>query len=66
MIKILRHGHAQYKMTCKYCECVFTFEDSDIECNNNQRDYSEWIFCPECGRANYISNRQDISYKLNN
>ena len=31
MIKVIKHGHAQYKMICKYCECVFTFEDSDIE-----------------------------------
>ena len=30
MIKVIKHGHAQYKMTCKYSECVFTFEDSDI------------------------------------
>ena len=33
MIKVIKHGHAQYKMICKYCECVFTFEDSDIENN---------------------------------
>ena len=52
MIKVIKHGHAQYKMTCKYCECVFTFEDSDIENNGSQRDWEEWVTCPECHRHN--------------
>lgn len=43
MIKVIKHGHAQYKMTCRYCECVFTFEDSDIENNGSQRDWEEWV-----------------------
>ena len=43
MIKVIKHGHAQYKMTCKYCECIFTFEDSDIENNGSQRDWEEWV-----------------------
>ena len=33
MIKVIKHGHAPYQMTCKNCECVFTFEDSDIKNN---------------------------------
>lgn len=57
MIKIIKHGHAKYKMTCKYCECVFTFEDSDINSNHCQWDWSEWIDCPECHRSNSIENR---------
>lgn len=57
MIKIIKHGHAQYRMTCEYCECIFTFEDSDIQTDGNQRDWTEWIDCPECKRRNYIRQR---------
>ena len=57
MIKVIKHGHAQYRMTCKYCECVFTFEDSDIENNGCQWDWSQWITCPECHRDNDIENK---------
>ena len=31
MIKVIKHGHPQYKLTCKFCGCVFTFEDEDIK-----------------------------------
>ena len=48
MIKVIKHGHAQYVMTCEKCECVFTYEDEDIESNNCQFDYCQWITCPEC------------------
>ena len=66
MITILKHGHAQYCMTCSKCECVFTFEDSDIKNNGCQRDWSEWITCPECGHKNTINNRASFKYRGGN
>lgn len=60
MIKVIKHGHAQYKLTCEFCECIFTFEDSDIKNNGCQRDWSEFIACPECGRNNEIHSRKQI------
>lgn len=62
MIKIIKHGHAQYKLTCKYCECVFTFEDSDIKNNGCQWDLFEWITCPECNRDNEIYDKNHIKH----
>ena len=62
MIKILKHGHAQYKMTCKYCECVFTFEDVDIHNNASQRDWREWVNCPDCSKSNDIPNRSTFKF----
>lgn len=57
MIKIIKHGHAQYKMTCEYCECIFTFEDSDIKNNECLWDPVEWVTCPECHRHNKLTTR---------
>lgn len=57
MIKVVKHGHAPYRMTCRNCECVFTFEDSDIKNNGCQWDYCEYIYCPECRTQNDISSR---------
>ena len=54
MIKVVKHGHAPYIMTCKNCECVFTFEDSDIQNNGCQWDWEEYIYCPECKQQNTI------------
>ena len=62
MIKVIKHGHAQYQATCKYCECIFTFEDCDIKNNSCQWDWSEWIVCPECGRGNKIYNKNKIKH----
>ena len=59
MIKVVKHGHAPYQMTCKYCGCVFIFEDSDIQNNHCQWDYAEYIYCPECKYQNIIHSRGD-------
>ena len=48
MIKVIKHGHEQYRATCKYCECIFSFEDEDIQNSGCQWDWYEWITCPEC------------------
>ena len=58
MIKVFKHGHAQYVMTCSKCGCVFTYEDEDIKNNGCQWDFSEWITCPECNFKNNINLRQ--------
>ena len=60
MIKIIKHGHPQYKLTCRYCECVFTFEEVDIQNNSCQWDWSEWVICPECNRQNEIYDKNQI------
>ena len=62
MIKIIKHGHAQYKATCKYCECIFSFEDQDIQNNGCQWDWCEWVICPECHRQTEISNRSAFKF----
>ena len=55
MIKIIKHGHKPfYNMTCKYCECVFMFEESDICKSGFEWNWSEWVNCPDCGYENYI------------
>ena len=63
MIKVIKHGHEQYRATCKYCECVFSFEDEDIRNNGSQRDWEEWITCPECNRKNEIPNRSAFKFQ---
>lgn len=62
MIKVVKHGHAPYQMICNHCECVFTFEDEDIKNNGCQRDYEEYIYCPECKVRLIIHNR--FNYRL--
>ena len=62
MITIIKHGHPRYKMTCRYCECQFTFEDIDIHSNDAPNDYIEWIDCPDCGRFNQILERSEYKY----
>jgi len=62
MIKVIKHGHAQYKITCKYCECVFTFDDSDIENNGCQWDWEEWVTCPECHMQNELTAKSAFKY----
>lgn len=62
MIKVIKHGHAQYELTCKFCECVFTFEDEDIENSGCQWDWAEWVVCPECNRQNEIYSRSKIEH----
>lgn len=55
MIKIIKHGHKSfYNMTCKYCDCVFTFEESDINKSGFEWNWAKWVNCPECGYENYI------------
>lgn len=62
MIKVIKHGHPQYKLTCKFCECVFTFDGEDIRNNGCQWDWAEWIVCPECNRQNEIYSRSKIEH----
>ena len=62
MIKIIKHGHPPYLMTCRYCQCQFTFEDVDVHTNDKPEDYIEWIDCPECKRFNQIFNRAEYYY----
>lgn len=62
MKQIIKHGHAQYRITCPFCECIFTFEDEDIEDNGCQWDYEEWLICPECGRPITILSRQEHKF----
>lgn len=62
MIKIIKHGHAQYKATCKYCECIFSFEDEDIQNSGCQWDWYEWVTCPECHRTNELSSRNAFKF----
>lgn len=61
MIKVIKHGHhhAPYQMTCKNCECVFTFEDYDIKGSVDRLGYEGCIYCPECGYSNAIRSRED-------
>lgn len=63
MIKIIKHGHVQYRMTCEFCDCLFSFEDSDIKFSGNQRDWIEYIECPECGHEIDIVNRAFYKFK---
>ena len=62
MIKVIKHGHPQYKITCKFCECVFTFDGKDIRNNGCQWDWAEWVVCPECNRPNEIYSRSKIEH----
>lgn len=62
MIKVIKHGHEQYRMACKYCECLFSFEDSDIRNNGSQIDWEEYITCPECKRRNEITSHSKYEY----
>lgn len=57
MIKVLRHGHAPYAIKCDNCECIFSFESDDIQFNGNQRDWAEWVTCPECMKDVIIDSR---------
>ncbi len=66
MITILKHGHAQYCATCEKCECVFTFEDSDIANSGDQRDWCEWVVCPECNHQITIAHRGLFKYRGGN
>lgn len=59
MIKIIKHGHAPYQMTCKNCECVFTFEDYDIRTNKCQWGNEKYIYCPECEYPNLYVPEKD-------
>lgn len=63
MIKIIRHGRPKYRATCKYCDCLFSFEGSDIEIMSDPPDWVEYIDCPECGGRINIVNRALYQFK---
>lgn len=66
MIKIIKRGHARYCMMCESCDCVFTFEGSDIKNSSNPSDWIEYIECPECGRRINIVNHAIYGFKEKN
>ena len=55
MIKIIKPGKVQV-VTCPTCECEFSFEDEDIEWEDQRDPYKE-VVCPCC------RNRIDL-YKI--
>lgn len=54
MITVLKHGKPRYQMTCDTCECVFTFEEEDIQNKEFSPEFFPWIKCPECQTKLYI------------
>ena len=56
-MKIIKQGKPNpygwdqtYRLTCSHCDCIFEFQGSEIIKNNNQRDYDEYVICPNCGK----------------
>ena len=62
MKQIIKHGHAQYRATCPFCECEFTFEHIDLENNGRSWDYYEWVTCPECRQRIEIEDRKTYAF----
>lgn len=56
-MKIIKHGnaHKEIEKICPKCECVFTYEDHEIEeeweridAYNSDHKY-DYVKCPDCG-----------------
>ena len=57
-MKIIKQGKPSphgwditYRKTCQYCDCEFEFTGAEIIVNHEQRDYDEYVICPNCGRS---------------
>lgn len=54
MIKIIKQGEKKekkietYKLECKYCGCIFTFNASDVLWREKRLDGYSGIKCPSC------------------
>lgn len=69
-MKIIKHGntHKEIETKCPHCECIFSYEDREIEeeweridAYNSDHKY-DYVKCPDCGkqvivvkdRSNYV------------
>ena len=64
---IIRKGHIYYKTTCKVCDCLFKFEEEDIESRKDVRDNqgvawaTEWtLTCPFCKKSFTVCDTCDV------
>ena len=63
MYKIIKNGHNFKTTTCPLCQCVFQFEEEDIESKEEARDNQgiSWrtdfhLTCPYCKKKIAVSN----------
>ena len=47
MKTILRPGNTTHRATCHECDCVFSYDASDL--HRNYVRGGEWVDCPQCG-----------------
>lgn len=50
MIEVIKHGKtkkAKYQISCYHCDCVFRFDNSDLQSYAGITD-NIYIVCPEC------------------
>ena len=62
---ILENGHIFHKTKCNHCECVFKFEDEDIESsetifgNHGEDCATAWtLTCPFCKKQFSVTDLQ--------
>lgn len=56
---VIKHGNKYIESattTCDDCDCVFSFNNDDIEraYGPNNYEYATFVCCPECKEKNYI------------
>ena len=55
MIKIIKKSPENYIMTCDKCDCVFSYELSDVHLDYYCRPA---VICPNCKKVNDHDNRK--------
>ena len=52
MIEVIKQGTTRYKIKCRYCGCIYTFERDDI----TGLSFAAKVRCPDCKEPNYLGN----------
>lgn len=63
MIKIIRHGIKNYRVTCPHCKCIFEFDESDVEEFGPPYDRAVKLNCPDCGEEMEGWDAEDLAKK---
>ena len=65
MKEIIRSGNGgikiKYNNTCPYCQCEYTYEDTDVYSDYNLNAIT-YVDCPSCGNRNIAAVLPPLSY----
>ena len=60
-MKIIKEGNINntYRKTCVYCQCIFEYDNNDIQIDYSLTYPNSFVMCPCCHRQNHIYNNYE-------